>query len=89
MSREVEIPDPTDRTYMKSWFEMGDTPEGLRRLCEYVYTTAPSRLSPSGIMCALSAAMAAMQAKDGENARLHAKLATTQQGQLFAPGGAS
>jgi hypothetical protein len=87
MSREVEIPDPSDRTYMKSWFEMGDTPEGLYRLSEYLYTTAPSRLTPSGIMCAVSAAMAAMKAKDAEIARLNALLNTAQQGQLFAEGG--
>lgn len=84
MSREVEIPDPSDRTYMRSWFEMGDTPEGLHRLCEYLYTTAPSRVSPSGTMCAISAAMAAMRAKDAEIAQLRAKLIEAQQGQLFA-----
>jgi hypothetical protein len=89
MSRGVEIPDPTDRTHMRTWFELGDTPEGLHRLCEYLYTTAPSRMSPSCIMCAVSAAMAAMRAKDAEIARLRAELNTAKQGQLFATGGAS
>jgi hypothetical protein len=87
MPREVEIPDARKREHMQAWFAMGDTPEGLIEACDYLYRTAPSRLSPSGLMCVLSAAMDAMRDKDTVIADLRTQLAEAQQGQLFATKG--
>lgn len=82
-ARQLEIPDAKKRDHMQGWFRMGDTPEGLVECCEYLYRTAPSRLSPSGLMCVLSAAMDAMRAKDAEIGKLRDQLAEANQGQLF------
>lgn len=89
MPHALEIPDARKREHMKTWFAMGDTPEGLVEACDYLYRTAPSRLSPSGLMCIISAAIDAMRDKDTEIAALRAKLSAAEQGQLFADQGGS
>lgn len=77
------------REHMEEWFRMGDTAEGLQQCREYLYRTAPSRLSSGGLMCVCQAARDAMRARDAEISRLRAELNEARQGVLVYAGGAS
>lgn len=77
------------REYMEEWFRMGESPEGLQQCREYLYRTAPSRLSPGGLMCVCQGARDALASRDAEIARLRVELSEARQGVLVYAGGAS
>lgn len=89
MSRFDQPAPDSSREHMKGWFRMGETPEGLDECRDYLYRTAPSQLTPSGLMCVCQAARDTLRARDAEILALHAQLESARQGQLFCTGGAS
>lgn len=83
MSRFDQPAPDSSRDHMKGWFRMGDTAEGLEECRDYLYRTAASQLSCSGLMCVCQAARDALRARDREIASLHEQLNAARQSQLF------
>lgn len=80
--------DDASREHMEVWFRMGESPEGLQECREYLYRTAASRLSPSGLMCVCQAARDALRIRDEEIAVLQRQLNEAHQLQIALTGGA-